>query len=105
MSGRQRTRGFVLLPVVLLLALLAVIGYLYNQAGALQGHLLSDGEDMDQARYVAEAGLNHALARTRPSSLPTAYCSRPAPAWPAAGPIPTSPTNRSARRTTRPPWP
>ena len=65
MSGRQRTRGFVLLPVVLLLALLAVIGYLYNQAGALQGHLLSDGEDMDQARYVAEAGLNHALARTR----------------------------------------
>ncbi|WP_417616052.1 DNRLRE domain-containing protein [Oceanisphaera sp.] len=59
-QSRRHQRGYLLLPVVITLALLASVSYLLSHSSAL--HLASSRGEADrlEARYVAEAGLNHA---------------------------------------------
>lgn len=59
----RRTRGYVLLPVVLLLALVAVVAWMINHGSALGMRATGTAEDTAQAVYVANAGLQHALQR------------------------------------------
>ncbi|GHA15260.1 DNRLRE domain-containing protein [Oceanisphaera arctica] len=69
---RRHQRGYLLLPVVITLALLASISYLLSHDTAL--HLAgSRGEaNRTEARYVAEAGLNHAFWQAQQANC-TAY--------------------------------
>ncbi len=57
MSGRQG--GFLLLPVVLGLALIASVAFLLSREGAMHVRRAATETGIDQARYVAEAGLQH----------------------------------------------
>lgn len=52
-----RQRGFVLLPVVLAMTLVAMIAYSLNHENGVNAALHSSQADMDRARYAAEAGL------------------------------------------------
>jgi Tfp pilus assembly protein PilX len=53
---RQRA-GFVLLPVILAMTLIAAIAFLLNRDNGLNAEMVSDQRDTDRARYAAEAGL------------------------------------------------
>lgn len=57
----SRQRGFILLPVVLAIALIAAIAYLMNNDGAMNTNMLGREIASSQARYAAKAGLNHML--------------------------------------------
>ena len=57
----MKARGFVLMPVVLLLSLVAAMAFLGNRETALAGAATDDASDQDKARYAAEAGLHHAI--------------------------------------------
>ncbi len=50
-------RGFILLPVVLTLTLLAAVAFLLNREGAMNVSIAARGLQADSARYVAQAGL------------------------------------------------
>ena len=52
--------GFILLPVVLALSLIASIAFLANRDSGANVAMVASGSDSDQARYAAEAGLEHA---------------------------------------------
>jgi hypothetical protein len=52
-----RARGFILLPVALLLALVASIAFLGNRETALGTATATGTDAQDKARYAAEAGL------------------------------------------------
>jgi type II secretory pathway pseudopilin PulG len=69
---RHHQRGYLLLPVVITLALLASISYLLSHDSAL--HLAGSRGEADrlEARYVAEAGLNHAYWQAQQANC-TAY--------------------------------
>lgn len=56
-ASANRTQGFVLLPVVLALTLIAAVSLLLNRGGAMNMSLAARGLQADAARYVAEAGL------------------------------------------------
>lgn len=56
-------RGYVLLPVVLLLALVAVVAWMINDGSALEVRATGTAGDRAQADYVAHAGLQHTLQR------------------------------------------
>ncbi len=60
--------GYVLLPVVLALTLLAAIALALNQSSALLGRQVDGDGEQAQARYLAEAGINHALWQANASS-------------------------------------
>ncbi len=53
-------RGFVLLPVVLAITLIAAIAYMLNREGAVGARMASGILQSEQARHVAQAGLEHA---------------------------------------------
>lgn len=54
-------QGFLLLPVALGLALIATAAFLLTRETALDTELAAGSARADEARYVAEAGLQHAL--------------------------------------------
>ncbi|OIN05585.1 hypothetical protein [Oceanisphaera psychrotolerans] len=71
-QSRRHQSGYLLLPVVITLALLASISYLLSHDSAL--HLAGSRGEADrlEARYVAEAGLNHANWQAQQANC-TAY--------------------------------
>ncbi|MEH6503309.1 MAG: DNRLRE domain-containing protein [Cycloclasticus sp.] len=54
-------RGFILIPVVLTLTLLAAIAFMLSRQGAINADSVVREHQPDVAAYVAEAGLSHAL--------------------------------------------
>ncbi len=58
-SGKQT--GYILLPVIVVITLVAAIALLMNTESALESNTAGSELDAQQAQYVAEAGLNHAL--------------------------------------------
>lgn len=65
--------GFILLPVVLLLALVAAVAYLGNRETGLASAMARGSTDQDKARYAAEAGLNRAIAKMHDTGCSGAY--------------------------------
>ncbi len=57
LARRSVRRGFILLPVVLLLSLVAAMAFLGHRETALASATAGGSRDMDKARYAAEAGL------------------------------------------------
>ena len=57
--------GFILLPVVLALTLVAAVAFLLNRSGGMNMNLAARGFETDSARYVAEAGLAQIIAQTQ----------------------------------------
>jgi len=57
--------GYILLPVIVAITLVAAIALMMNTESALESNTASSELDAQQARYVAEAGLNHALWLTQ----------------------------------------
>ncbi len=60
----NRSEGYLLLPVVLVIAVVAAVAFLMNRESALDIRTAEVNADADAARYVAEAGLRHALWST-----------------------------------------
>lgn len=66
MSRRlTRTAGFILLPVILAMTLIAAIAFLLNRDNGINAEMVSTQMDIDRARYAAEAGLQAANARVQ----------------------------------------
>lgn len=59
----RRGAGFVLLPVVLLLTLIAAMAYLGNRETGLTSAIAGGATDQNKARYAAEAGLHRAIVK------------------------------------------
>ena len=59
--GSRQHRGYILLPVVVTIALVAAIALLMNQEGSMAVRASSSELEAERADLVAEAGLNHAL--------------------------------------------
>ncbi len=57
----NRSRGYLLLPVVLVIAVVAAVAFLMNRESAMDLRTTGSAAEIDAARYVAEAGLSHAL--------------------------------------------
>jgi len=53
--------GYILLPVIVVITLVAAIALLMNTESALESNTAGSELDAQQAQYVAEAGMNHAL--------------------------------------------
>lgn len=77
-APRRRSAGFLLLPVVLTLGLLATLALATNRDSGHNIAMLSARAEQDRARYAAEAGLQHANQR-----LQQIGCAGP---YPLAGP-------------------
>lgn len=72
MNAYHRQQAYILITVVVTLFIIAAIALLLNRESAM-GVNMAVGESQDiQARYVAEAGLNHALWQSNNSNC-TAY--------------------------------
>ncbi len=54
-------RGYILLSVIVVITLVAAIALLMTTESALESNTAGSELDAQQAQYVAEAGLNHAL--------------------------------------------
>jgi len=54
-------RGYILLPVIVVITLVAAIALLMNTESALESNTTASELDAQQARYVVEAGVNHAM--------------------------------------------
>ena len=57
--GDAQTSGLALLPVVLVLLTVGSIAFLLNRQAAMQTEIAAHSAGLDEARYVAEAGLEH----------------------------------------------
>lgn len=58
MSRRlSRAAGFILLPVILAMTLIAAIAFSLNRDNGVNAEMVAGQSDMDRARYAAEAGL------------------------------------------------
>jgi Tfp pilus assembly protein PilX len=57
--------GYILLPVIVVITVVAAIALLMNTESALESNTAGSELDAQQAQYVAEAGLNHALWLTQ----------------------------------------
>ena len=68
MIHQARQAGYILLPVIVVITLVAAIALLMNTESALESNTTASELDAQQARYVAEAGLNHALWLNRQQS-------------------------------------
>jgi len=64
---RAKEHGYILLPVTLALLLVGVVAYLMNVEGSMGIERTARSQQPDQARYVAEAGLAHALWQVQQS--------------------------------------
>ena len=60
MKRLRRHNGYILLPVIVVITLVAAIALLMNTESAIESNTAGSELDAQQARYVAEAGLNHA---------------------------------------------
>ncbi|MGB5519134.1 MAG: DNRLRE domain-containing protein [Gammaproteobacteria bacterium] len=60
-----RQNGYILLPVVILLTLVATVAFTINHESALDSGITSSQLEAKQAEAVAMAGINHALWQTR----------------------------------------
>ena len=58
MNAAPAVRGFILLPVLVTLALVAVLAFLVNRDSGISMSMAARGLDADAARYAAEAGLS-----------------------------------------------
>ena len=55
--NRRILAGFILLPVVLAMSLIAAVAFLLNRDNGINAHMIANQSDTDRARYAAEAGL------------------------------------------------
>ena len=53
-------RGYVLLPVMLMVAVVAAIAFMLNRSSTMDVAVMSNQAQADQHQYVAEAAINHA---------------------------------------------
>lgn len=61
-SGRCNSlRGFILLPMVFTLVVLAAVAYLLSREAAMNSGNVNREQQRDEALYVAQAGYNHAV--------------------------------------------
>ena len=60
-----RQHGYILLPVVIMLTLVATVAFMLNNESALDSGITSSQLEPKQADYVARAGLNHGLWQVR----------------------------------------
>jgi len=61
MSLQPKQKGYILLPVVIIITMISIVALMMNMESALGTGASSSERESDEARYVAEAGLNHAL--------------------------------------------
>ncbi len=61
MKQRRKQQGYILLPVVIIITMISIVALMMNVESALEVGASGGEQDSDTARYVAEAGLNHAL--------------------------------------------
>lgn len=61
-------RGFILILVLVTLGVLASIAYMISRQGAINTDATAAEQHTTQARYIAEAGLNHAVWQANASS-------------------------------------
>jgi hypothetical protein len=81
MTQRPYQCGYILLPVVLALTLVAVAAYLINRDSAMDANIAAGQKQADEARYVAEATAIIKTCRPpRSAPTPTAPPSRHLPA-------------------------
>ncbi len=64
MMLRLRQSGYILLPVMLAAVLVAAVAFMMNHEGSMGARTVSNALQAEQARYVAEAGLQHGLWQT-----------------------------------------
>ena len=64
-NDRNQQRGYLLMTVVVTLFILSAISLLMTRQSVIEGNTAKSEIDRDQARYVAEAGLKHALWQAR----------------------------------------
>ncbi len=60
MTRMAQQSGYILLPVMLAITLVAAVAFSMNYESASETNAVSSELESDQARYLAEAGLNHA---------------------------------------------
>ncbi len=80
----KAARGFILLPVILLMTLLAVLAYAVNRERGNTTVLLGRDGDIERARYAAEAGLVAVKARVQ-SIVSTSWSGCSAGGFPTVG--------------------
>lgn len=68
-----RQRGFILLPVVLTLTILASIAFMLSRQSAINTGGVVREMQSETARYIAQAGLNHALWQANKTGTCTGY--------------------------------
>jgi len=68
MNRLEQQQGYVLITVVVTLFILAAITLLLNRESSLGVNLASSEVQAQQARYVAEAGMRHAIWQTQNSN-------------------------------------
>lgn len=61
MKRPQEHQGYILLPVMITIAVVAAIALLTSRESALESGMVAARHEAGQAAYVAEAGLKHAL--------------------------------------------
>lgn len=71
--SRGRNAGFVLLPVVLLLGLVAAMAFLGQRETGLTSAGAAGATDQDKARYAAEAGLHRTIVKMHGSGCGGTY--------------------------------
>ena len=62
-AGKQS--GYILMPVIVVITLVAAIALLMNTESALESNTAGSELEAQQAQYVAEAGMSHALWRAQ----------------------------------------
>jgi Tfp pilus assembly protein PilX len=72
-AHRPGSAGFVLLPVMLAMSLIAAIAFLLNRDNGMMAEMVSHQSDVDRARYAAEAGLQALNARIQTSNCSGGY--------------------------------
>ncbi|MCK6390193.1 MAG: DNRLRE domain-containing protein [Azonexus sp.] len=75
----RRQAGFVLLPVVLAMSLLAVLAYMSNRSSGLSAALQDSEKAADRAYYAAEAGLQMLNAKIQALGCGASYPTAAAP--------------------------
>ena len=65
MKSRKRQRGYLLITVVVALFLLATVAVLLTRGSAISANTASSELEAARAKYVAEAGMQHALWRAQ----------------------------------------
>ena len=80
MRGLERQGGFVLIAIVMALAIVGAVAFLLSRAGGMAVELAGSSLEATQARYVAEAALEHERWRLNRSSC-AAYTDLPSTAF------------------------